>query len=101
MANFTRTKRLTLEEIQDLPISETQTYYAYDKDVFFKDLNGYRFAITNAFYLDEYWVDHDPSTSKLKGSLIIEKYGYVSQLFENHSSDVFELESDLIEGYQE
>jgi hypothetical protein len=80
MSNFRNTKRLTKEQIKNIiltPISEGQTYYGTDNNVFYKDINGFRFALVDSYYLENDILGQ----SKFRSSMLIENIADLTETF--------------------
>ena len=85
MSDFRNTKRLNYAQINNLisyPISEGQTYFAKDTGVFFKDINGQRFAIAEVLKVGDLDLSkYGPDQKRILNSIIIN---------ENTLDDTFE-----------
>jgi hypothetical protein len=80
MSNFRNTKRLTKEQIENfiqIPFSEGQTYYGIDNNVFYKDIDGFRFALVDSYYLENDILGQ----SKFRSSMLIENIADLTETF--------------------
>jgi hypothetical protein len=94
MSNFRNTKRLTKEEIEDisnLQINEGQTYYGTDNGVFYKDIDNYRFALVDSYYLQNDILGE----SKFRSSMLIENIGDLTDEFDLTNADSITLSSPV------
>jgi len=94
MSNFRNTKRLTKEQIKNIiltPISEGQTYYGTDNNVFYKDINGFRFALVDSYYLENDILGQ----SKFRSSMLIENIADLTDEFDLTNADSITLSSPV------